>query len=78
MTSPAQDHSNFFIIDNSDRSFASGNSNPVNESDLSPLSLSLSLLLPRSVITFLITELNLTVLLDRGSLSDGIEAPAEI
>ena len=62
---PAEDHSNFYIIDNSDRSFASGNSNPVNErSSPSPslsLSLSYSLTLARSVITFLITELNLTV-----------------
>ena len=60
---PAQDHSNFYIIDNSDRSFASGNSNPVNERSSPSLSLSLSysLTLARSVITFLITELNLTV-----------------
>ena len=58
---PAEDHSNFYIIDNSDRSFASGNSNPVNERSSPSLSLSYSLTLARSVITFLITELNLTV-----------------
>ena len=39
---PAQDHSNFYIIDNSDRSFASGNSNPVNERSSPSLSLLLS------------------------------------
>ena len=45
---PAQDHSNFYIIDNSDRSFASGNSNPVNERSSPSPSLSLSLLLSHS------------------------------